>query len=226
MTADRATANDHDAPPGRQLRLAHIPLHPAAATDPERPDPLLDDADRAALARLTPRARGQFTARRIALHRALGMLLDRPSQQVRIIHRPGHPPQLPEYPQLAVSTSATSALLSVAVSEAWDIGLDIEAVPDATAARHLLRMTEAHLPFPARSLTPREVCRTWTSIEAWSKLTGIHLPGALALHRAGGLTALRQARGDTDMLPLRVPAPDHEGTLWHAPRARAAHPDG
>ncbi|MEU5302644.1 hypothetical protein ACH4YO_27635 [Streptomyces noursei] len=114
----------------------------------------------------------------------------------------------------------------MAVSDTWDIGLDIEAIPDATAARHLLRMTEAHLPFAEGLFTLREICRTWTSIEAWSKLTGVHLPSALALHRSGGLAALRTACADADMLPLRVPAPDHEGTLWRAPRARAARPDG
>ncbi|MCZ1021047.1 4'-phosphopantetheinyl transferase family protein [Streptomyces noursei] len=182
---------------------------------------MLDHTDRAALARLAPHARGQFTARRIALRRALGSLLGRPPQQVRVVHRPGHPPRLPEYPQLVVSASATFVLLSAAVSEEWDIGLDIEAVPGTAAARHLLRMTHGHFLDSTQSLSPRQVCRTWSSIEAWSKLTDTGLPGALALHRSGGLSALRTARSDAVMFPLHVPVPDHEGALWCAPRAQA-----
>ncbi|MFI1199960.1 hypothetical protein ACH4VR_10965 [Streptomyces sp. NPDC020883] len=227
MTTARAVPNGGAAPLGSRLRMRHVPLPRLVGTEPEVLAAQLAPADRAALARLVPRARVSFAARRIALRRALGGLLDQDPRWMRIVHRPARPPRLPDHPQLAVSVSATSVLLSVAVSEVWDLGLDIEAVPDATAARHLLRMIGGQLSCTTGSLTSHQLSRTWTSIEAWSKLTGTPLPRALALHRSGGLPALRAARTESAMLPVRVPAPGHEGTLWYAPRERAgACPEG
>ena len=148
---------------------------------------LLDDAERARVARFADRAdRAAFVAAHGMLRLALSAYADRPPREWRFAASAAGKPVLAGAARgldVAFSLSHARSIVACAIAPAGPVGIDVEAVPDAAPGASLLALCctpgeRAMLTSLGRDALPLAFSVLWTMKEAALKAlgTGLALP--------------------------------------------------